>query len=198
LRPSTTQAHNEQHTTKPSPPPNPNPPKTKPKKVIKALGRGSFGTVYKVERAADGLSYAMKETDLGKMTPQERHDAVNEIRVLGSLSHPNIVRQHEAFVAGTKLCIVMELAPSGAACWFGGGVWFRALGLVYMCVASVQQEKVPSTKHSAQIPQKNNAQATWPALSRPPPPRGARYPRPACGRCCCSWRPASTPCTPPP
>lgn len=50
---------------------------------------------------------------------------VNEIRVLGSLRHPNVVRQHEAFVSGAspsspsapaggaKLCIVMELCPSG-------------------------------------------------------------------------------------
>lgn len=39
---------------------------------------------------------------------------VNEIRVLGSLHHPNIVRQYETFMAGNKLCIVMELAPAGA------------------------------------------------------------------------------------
>jgi NIMA (never in mitosis gene a)-related kinase len=44
--------------------------------------------------------YAMKETDLGKMGQQERADAVNEIRLLGSLSHPNVVRHHETFLAG--------------------------------------------------------------------------------------------------
>ncbi|KAI8469575.1 MAG: kinase-like domain-containing protein [Monoraphidium minutum] len=82
-------------------------------KVLKALGRGSYGTVYKVQRLQDGQAYAMKETDIGKMSHQERTDAVNEIRVLGSLRHPNVVRQYEAFMAGNKLCIVMELAPAG-------------------------------------------------------------------------------------
>jgi len=43
--------------------------------VIKALGRGSYGTVYKVQRLVDGQVYAMKETDIGKMTHQERNDA---------------------------------------------------------------------------------------------------------------------------
>ncbi|WIA15752.1 hypothetical protein OEZ85_002367 [Tetradesmus obliquus] len=82
-------------------------------KVLKALGKGSYGTVYKVQRLADGEVYAMKETDLGRMGPKERADAVNEIRVLGSMGHPNVVRHHETFLAGNKLCIVMEYAPAG-------------------------------------------------------------------------------------
>lgn len=68
--------------------------------VIKALGRGSYGTVYKVQRQADGQVYAMKETDIGRMGQQERMDAVNEIRLLGSLQNPNVVRHHETFLAG--------------------------------------------------------------------------------------------------
>lgn len=68
--------------------------------VLKALGRGSYGTVYKVQRLADGQVYAMKETDLGAMGQRERADAVNEIRLLGSLDHPNVVRHHETFLAG--------------------------------------------------------------------------------------------------
>ncbi len=58
--------------------------------VIKALGKGSYGVVYKVQRLADGQEYAMKETDMSKMGHQERSDAVNEIRLLGSLNHPNV------------------------------------------------------------------------------------------------------------
>jgi NIMA (never in mitosis gene a)-related kinase len=71
--------------------------------VLKALGKGSYGTVYKVQRLADGEVYAMKETDLGRMGPKERADAVNEIRVLGSMGHPNVVRHHETFLAGARL-----------------------------------------------------------------------------------------------
>jgi NIMA (never in mitosis gene a)-related kinase len=74
-----------------------------PHQVLKALGKGSYGTVYKVQRLADGEVYAMKETDLGRMGPKERADAVNEIRVLGSMGHPNVVRHHETFLAGGGL-----------------------------------------------------------------------------------------------
>lgn len=64
------------------------------------MGKGSYGTVYKVQRVEDGGVYALKETDLGRMGPKERADAVNEIRVLGSMKHPNVVRHHETFVSG--------------------------------------------------------------------------------------------------
>ena len=40
-------------------------------------------------------------------------DAVNEIRLLASVRHPNIVAYNEAFVDGNRLCIVMEYAPHG-------------------------------------------------------------------------------------
>jgi hypothetical protein len=43
--------------------------------VVKALGKGSYGTVYKVVRLASGQEYAMKETDIGRMGSAERQDA---------------------------------------------------------------------------------------------------------------------------
>lgn len=72
--------------------------------MIKPLGKGSYGTVYKVQRLEDGGVYAMKETDLSRMGPKERGDAVNEIRVLGSMKHPNVVKHHETFVSGECAC----------------------------------------------------------------------------------------------
>lgn len=73
--------------------------------VLKALGKGSYGTVYKVQRMEDGGVYAMKETDLTRMGAKERQDAVNEIRVLGSMKHPNVVKHHETFVSGGQAAI---------------------------------------------------------------------------------------------
>ena len=60
-------------------------------KVHKLLGKGSYGKVYKVQRASDDKFYALKETDLGALNQMERMDAVNEVRLLVSISHPTIV-----------------------------------------------------------------------------------------------------------
>ena len=49
-----------------------------------------------------------------RMSPLERLDVVNEIRLLASIMHVNICRYYEAFMDGNFLCIVMEFAINGA------------------------------------------------------------------------------------
>lgn len=41
-----------------------------------------------------------------------RHNLANEVRLLASVQHPNIVKLYEAFVDLGSLCLVMELLPS--------------------------------------------------------------------------------------
>jgi len=48
-----------------------------------------------------------------RLPPPPVLHVANEIRLLASLSHPNVVRQHEAIVAGNKLNIVMEFCNGG-------------------------------------------------------------------------------------
>lgn len=81
--------------------------------VQKFLGKGSYGSVYRVKRNDDEQIYAVKETDVCKMTQEERQDAANEIRLLASVKHPNIVRYYETFLDGNWLVIVMEYAQCG-------------------------------------------------------------------------------------
>ena len=64
------------------------------------LGKGSYGTVYRAKRYSDGKLYALKEADVAKMSAIERKDAVNEIRLMASIKHENIVRYHEAILDG--------------------------------------------------------------------------------------------------
>lgn len=68
----------------------------------KLLGKGSYGTVYRVKRLSDGGIYALKEADVKKMSQVERMDAVNEIRLLASVKHPNVIKYNEAFLDGKR------------------------------------------------------------------------------------------------
>mmetsp|Transcript_30639 Transcript_30639/g.66877 ORF Transcript_30639/g.66877 Transcript_30639/m.66877 type:complete len:355 (-) Transcript_30639:7-1071(-) len=81
--------------------------------VQKFLGKGSYGSVFRVRRLSDNKVYALKETNVKHMSTQDRADAVNEIRLLASVTHEHVVGYHEAFVDGNRLCIVMEYAPHG-------------------------------------------------------------------------------------
>ncbi|KAF5837626.1 kinase-like domain-containing protein [Dunaliella salina] len=82
-------------------------------KVIKFLGKGSYGSVLQVQRLGDGQMYALKEMDVRSMSQAEREDSVNEIRLMASVAHPNVLAYNEAFLDGNKLCIIMEFAPDG-------------------------------------------------------------------------------------
>ena len=76
------------------------------------LGRGTYGTVYRAKRLSDGKLYALKEADVGSMTPVERQDAVNEIRLMASIKHENVVRYHEAILSGGSFLMIEECRPS--------------------------------------------------------------------------------------
>lgn len=50
-----------------------------------------------------------------KLSEKEKENALNEVRILASLSHPNIVGYKDAFFEESSytLCIVMEYADGG-------------------------------------------------------------------------------------
>jgi NIMA (never in mitosis gene a)-related kinase len=48
------------------------------------------------------------------LSNRERTNALNEVRILASIEHPNIVSYKEAFIYKDKyLCIIMEYANDG-------------------------------------------------------------------------------------
>ncbi|CAD8178841.1 unnamed protein product [Paramecium octaurelia] len=83
--------------------------------IIQELGKGSFSTVYKVKRIADGQEYALKKVKLGSLKYKEKENALNEVRLLASINSKYIVAYKEAFFDDECkcLCTVMELLSGG-------------------------------------------------------------------------------------
>ena len=84
-------------------------------KKEKILGKGSFGSVYLVRRRQDNKIYALKTVILEKLNKKEQENSVNEVRILASINHPNVIGYKEAFWDDEKsaLNIVMEYADDG-------------------------------------------------------------------------------------
>ena len=79
------------------------------------LGTGSFGSVYIVKRKENQKIYAMKRVKLINLGEKEKQNSFNEVRLLASFSHPNIIGYKEAFFdeKSSTLNIVMEYADDG-------------------------------------------------------------------------------------
>ena len=84
-------------------------------KIEKILGKGSFSTVYLVRRKEDNKIYALKSVILEKLNKKEQQNSVNEVRILASVNHPNVIGYKEAFWDDSQntLNIVMEFADDG-------------------------------------------------------------------------------------
>jgi NIMA (never in mitosis gene a)-related kinase len=82
---------------------------------VKLLGEGAFAAVYKVIRHADGETYALKKVKVPSLSEKEKQNALNEIRLLASVQHENIISYKDAFFDDRTrcLCIVTDVADSG-------------------------------------------------------------------------------------
>ena len=83
--------------------------------ITKKLGDGAFSSVHQVKRISDGAIYALKKVKMGKLSEKEKQNAVNEIRILASVNHKNVIGYKDAFFdeGSSTLCIVMECADGG-------------------------------------------------------------------------------------
>ena len=79
------------------------------------IGKGSFGTVSKVKRKADGRVLVWKELNYGKMSEKEKQMIVSEVNILRELRHPNIVKYYDRIIdrEKAKIFIIMEYCEGG-------------------------------------------------------------------------------------
>lgn len=84
----------------------------------KVLGRGSFKTVYAAFDTHDALEVAWNKLHVDRLSPEERNKVMNEVSLLRSIDHKNIIRLYDSFlcpdVDGSEgLAFITELMMSG-------------------------------------------------------------------------------------
>lgn len=54
--------------------------------------------MYKVRRISDGNEYALKKVKLNELSEKERQNTLNEVQILASIRHSNIIAYKEVFI----------------------------------------------------------------------------------------------------
>ena len=78
-------------------------------RILDLLGQGGMGQVFKAEHAMMGREVAVKVLPRAKSTPDTEAAFRREIRMLGRLDHPNLVRALDAGHDGKVYYLVTEL-----------------------------------------------------------------------------------------
>ena len=100
-------------------------PKTKPKpkkklilsqpsyKIIKKIGEGSFGVVYKIYHIKTSSYCVLKKIDLTDLSKEEIKESYNEVNLLKKLDHPNIIKFIEVKPNKKTIELITEFAEKG-------------------------------------------------------------------------------------
>ena len=77
------------------------------------LGKGASAVVRKGIKIDTGEAYAIKIINKEVLTQDERESLNNELKIMGMVDHPNIVRVEEYYECNGLVFIVMELMEVG-------------------------------------------------------------------------------------
>ena len=77
------------------------------------IPRGGSSVVKKGIRKSDGQVFAIKIIDKDNLNDDEQNCLKNELKILGIVNHPNVVRVFEYFETNECIFIVMEVMVGG-------------------------------------------------------------------------------------
>ncbi|XP_066264089.1 uncharacterized protein [Branchiostoma lanceolatum] len=87
---------------------------------IRTVGKGAYGTAVLYRKKDDDSLVILKEINMHDLTASERQMALNEVKVLAMLDHPNIITYYDSFEEDGVLMIEMEYADGGTLAKYVG------------------------------------------------------------------------------
>jgi len=81
--------------------------------ILESLGSGAYAEVFRCLHKKEKVSYAVKIVSKKKAGQSAINSALNEVEMLRSLTHPNLIAFKDQFDANASIQIVLELVEGG-------------------------------------------------------------------------------------
>lgn len=81
--------------------------------VLNNIGNGTNGIVLKARHKQEDKFYAIKKINLSMVNSKEKFNIENEIKILKTINHPNIIKFKESFSNDENLFIVTSYCDGG-------------------------------------------------------------------------------------
>ncbi|KAL4479473.1 hypothetical protein ABPG72_011795 [Tetrahymena utriculariae] len=82
-------------------------------KELELIGRGTQGSAMLVECRSDQKRYVSKQVILSNLSEKDQNNAIQELKLLREMKHPNIVKFIESYKEKNKVIIIMEYCEYG-------------------------------------------------------------------------------------
>ena len=82
-------------------------------KILSEIGKGAYGTVYKVSSIRDNNIYCLKKISIAHLTKNEVKEVIKEAKILRKVEHKHIIRSLAHFIEDDFFNIIMEYAENG-------------------------------------------------------------------------------------
>ena len=81
-------------------------------KIVKQIGQGSFGTIFKVMHSKTMKHYALKYNKPKRRS--ERDEIINECSLIKHLNCEQLINCHEVYEFNQRVWVILELMEGGA------------------------------------------------------------------------------------
>ena len=81
--------------------------------ILEKIGKGTFGTVYKVKKYNESFLYVIKQIPLNELTEDQIKQVNTEAKLLSLINSNFVVKYFESFIDNYELFIVMEYCDNG-------------------------------------------------------------------------------------
>ncbi len=82
--------------------------------LLKEIGKGSYGQVFKAKENKSGELRAIKKIDKSKLDPEELNNLFNQFEILRKMDHPNIIKLYDIYQEKNNLYVVTQLCEGGS------------------------------------------------------------------------------------